>query len=116
MATCAIPIPSSNEKKAKRKIVYEYEKYRPAIPKKLKIIPIKYTVLYPNISTRLPVIIVAINFETTPKDIASPIISSLTFSSFERMGISGPIRYVAEPMISTQKNENTKMFFLYAAS
>lgn len=82
------------------------------MPKKLKIIPMKYTVLYPNISTRLPVIIVAINFEMTPKDMASPIISSLTPSSFERMGMSGPIRYVAEPTISTQKNENTRIFFL----
>ena len=82
------------------------------IPKKLKIIPMKYTVLYPYISIRLPVIIVAINFEMMPKDIASPIMSSRTLSSFEIMGISGPMRKVAVPMINTQKNENTRMFFL----
>lgn len=92
--------------------MYEYEKYSPVIPKKLKIIPIKYTVLYPNISIRLPVIIVAINFEITPKDIANPIISSLTLSSFEIMGMSGPMRKVAVPMINTQKKENTRIFFL----
>ena len=93
-------------------MVYEYEKYRPVMPKKLKINPMKYTVLYPNISTRFPVIMVAINFEITPKDIASPIISNLIFSSFEIMGISGPIRKVAVPIISTQKKENTRIFFL----
>jgi len=55
---------------------------------------------------------VAINFEITPKDIASPIISNLIFSSFKIIGISGPIRKVAVPIISTQKKENTRIFFL----
>ena len=54
----------------------------------------------------------AINFEIMPKDIASPIISSLTLSSFEIMGMSGPMRKVAVPMINTQKKENTRIFFL----
>jgi hypothetical protein len=55
---------------------------------------------------------VAINFEIMPKDIANPIISSLTLSSFEIMGMSGPMRKVAVPMINTQKKENTRIFFL----
>jgi hypothetical protein len=112
VATCAIPIPSAIVKKANRNTVNEYEKYIPVIPIKLKIIPIKYTDLYPNISIRLPVVIVAINFEITLRATAIPIISSPTFNSFEMIGISGPIRYAAEPIIRTQKNENTRMFLL----
>ncbi len=112
MATCAIPIPSAIVKKATRNTVNEYEKYIPVIPIKLKIIPIKYTDLYPNISIRLPVVIVAINFEITLRATAIPITSSPTLNSFEIIGISGPIRYAAEPIIRTQKNENTRMFLL----
>ena len=112
MATCAIPIPSANEKKANRNTVNEYEKYIPVIPIRLKIIPIKYTNLYPNISIRLPVVSVAINFEITLRDTAIPIISSPTSNSFDIIGISGPMRYAAEPIMNTQKNENTRMFLL----